>query len=233
MENSAPAPPPSRVLSAAPPTFTPADAEEISLRVFGVEGRGSELGSERDQNFRIEGADGRSFTLKVSNSGEDPSVLEMETAAILHAANVDPELPLPEPIRTTDGELQTEVEGPDSARHLVQLLTFLEGLDVDGRAVPAEAFHDIAVWVARMGRALRGFFHPAAGRELLWDVKHLSRLRPMLPHIEEGSRRELVARVIDRFEERVAPVLPSLRAQVVHGDLALGNVLIDERGHVT
>ena len=132
METSAPAPPPSRVLSAAPPTFTPADAEEISLRVFGVEGRGSELGSERDQNFRIEGADGRSFTLKVSNSGEDPSVLEMETAAILHAANVDPELPLPEPIRTTDGEVQTEVEGPDSARHLVQLLTFLEGLDVDG-----------------------------------------------------------------------------------------------------
>src|SRR5437016_4647430 len=136
MDTSIPASSPSRVLSAAPPRFTPPDAEEVAERVFGISGRGSELGSERDQNFRIEDASGRSFTLKISNSGEDPAVLEMETAAILHASRLDPELPLPHPVPATDGLLQSEVEGPDGGRHLVRLLTFLDGLDLEGRDVP-------------------------------------------------------------------------------------------------
>jgi 4-aminobutyrate aminotransferase-like enzyme len=34
-----------------------------------------------------------------------------------------------------------------------------------------------------------------------------------------------VERVLDRFEVRVAPVLPGLRAQVIHGDMSLDNVL--------
>ena len=31
--------------------------------------------------------------------------------------------------------------------------------------------------------------------------------------------------VLDRFEARVAPALPGLRAQVIHGDMSLDNVL--------
>ena len=36
----------------------------------------------------------------------------------------------------------------------------------------------------------------------------------------------------DAFEERVAPTWPALRAQVVHGDLTLDNLLVDD-GDVT
>src|SRR3954470_12292269 len=233
MEASTPSSPRSRVLTAAPPRFTSADAEAVAARVFGVEARGSELGSERDQNFRIEEASGRSFTLKISNSGEDRAVLEMETAAILHAAGVDPELPLPDPLPTLGGTYMTEVDGPDGSRHLVRLLTFLDGHDVDAPDVPGSALFELGRTAARMGRALRGFFHPAAGRELLWDAKNLPNLRPMLEHIDGNERREVVERVLDRFEARVAPVLGTLRAQVVHGDLSLGNVLVDREGRVT
>ena len=35
-------------------------------------------------------------------------------------------------------------------------------------------------------------------------------------------------RVLDRFETRVEPVLPTLRAQVIHGDMSLDNVLLDD-----
>ncbi|MFL5768415.1 MAG: aminotransferase class III-fold pyridoxal phosphate-dependent enzyme [Actinomycetota bacterium] len=232
MEASTPSGSRSRVLTAAPPRFTSADAEAVARRVFGVEGRGSELGSERDQNFRIEDASGPSYVLKISNSGEDRAVLEMETGAILHAAGADPELPLPEPLPATDGTFMSEVEGPDGSRHLVRLLTFLDGYDVDAPDVPASALYELGRTAARMGRALRGFFHPAAGRELLWDAKNLPNLRPMLEHVG-AERREVVRGVLDRFETNVAPVLGTLRAQLVHGDLSLGNVLVDRQGNVT
>ncbi|HYN75726.1 MAG TPA: aminotransferase class III-fold pyridoxal phosphate-dependent enzyme, partial [Candidatus Limnocylindria bacterium] len=43
----------------------------------------------------------------------------------------------------------------------------------------------------------------------------------------------IVADVLDRFEEVVSPLWPSLRAQAVHGDLTLDNVLLDERGFIS
>ena len=62
------------VLVAPPPRFTPADAEDIGRRLFGVTGSASDLGSERDQNFRLVDDAGRSVVLKVSNSAEPADV---------------------------------------------------------------------------------------------------------------------------------------------------------------
>jgi 4-aminobutyrate aminotransferase-like enzyme len=102
------------------------------------------------------------------------------------------------------------------------------GPDLDDRAVYA-----YAATHARLNLALRSFFHPAAGRELLWNLEHTPKLRPLLDAIDDDDRRPVVARVIDGFEERVAPQWSRLRAHVVHGDLTLGNVLLDERDRIS
>ena len=61
-----------------------------------------------------------------------------------------------------------------------------------------------------------------------WDIKRLPQLRPWLPAVA-ADRRPAIEAVLDRFDEQVAPVLPRLRAQVVHNDLAPTNVLVDDR----
>src|SRR4029077_9741954 len=85
-----------------------------------------------------------------------------------------------------------------------------------------------------MGRSRPGwggrcaaFFHPAADYEILWDITRLPKLRPLLTHVSDG-RRVQVELVLDRFEARVAPALPGLRAQVIHGDMSLDNVLFSD-----
>ncbi len=90
----------------------------------------------------------------------------------------------------------------------------------------------IAAVHARLCLALRSFFHPAAGRELLWNVRAAPRLRPLLDEIADPARRALVARTLDRYEARVLPEWDRLRGQVVHGDFNLDNLLLDERGRV-
>ena len=75
---------------------------------------------------------------------------------------------------------------------------------------------------------MRGFFHPAADYEILWDITRFPELRPLLTHVCDGHRRVLVELVLDRFEARVAPALPGLRAQVIHGDMSLDNVLFSD-----
>jgi hypothetical protein len=109
----------------------------------------------------------------------------------------------------------------------VQLVTFLDGRVAVPREFDLDALHVFGATVARVGRALRGFFHPGAGRTLLWDAKHALDLRPLLAEVEDPGRRAAAASALDRFEERVVPMLRRLRAQVIHNDLTFDNVLVD------
>ena len=208
------------VLEAEPPRFTPEQAAELAAELFGVSGSATALGSERDQAFLIDDGAGGGV-LKISNSGEDPAVLDLERKAVLHVARVDPGLPVAQPTPAV------EAQG-----HLVRLFSRLQGRHW-GPELPDGAVRAYAATHARLNLALRGFFHPAAGRQLLWDLKNTPGLRPLLEAVPDESRRRLLERVLDRFEQRVVPLWPRLRAQVVHGDFNLDNVLLDDQGRVS
>ncbi|MFL5951194.1 MAG: aminotransferase class III-fold pyridoxal phosphate-dependent enzyme [Gaiellaceae bacterium] len=208
------------VLETQPPRFAPEEVAHIAAEVFGVAGTARDLGSERDATYLIDG-DGGGAILKISNLGEDAAVLDLEEAAIEHALRVDPELPIARP----QGRGTFE-------RHHVRLFERMSGRN-GGPGLDDRAVADFTQMHARLNLALRSFFHPAARRDLLWNLEHTARLRPLLDAIDNSERRRLVARVIDTFEERVTPAWPRLRAQVVHGDFTLGNVLLDDGDRVS
>src|SRR5947209_6086500 len=74
-----------------PPRLSAAAAPDVAVSRFGVAGaRARDLGSERDRTVGLDDADGAPLAvLKVSNSSEDPAVLDMEAAAALHVNMVD------------------------------------------------------------------------------------------------------------------------------------------------
>jgi 4-aminobutyrate aminotransferase-like enzyme/Ser/Thr protein kinase RdoA (MazF antagonist) len=222
------------VLEAPPPRFAPDEVAAMAAELFGVEGTAVDLGSERDQTFLIDDGAGGGGVIKISNLGEDPAVLDLETEAILHVARVDPALPVaqPRPAVAARGaaSYRPTVEGSDGM-HFVRLFDRMHGR-VGGAELDDGAVRDFGATNARLNLALRGFFHPAAGRKLLWDPKRTAELRPLLASIADKQRRRLVADVIDRFEQHALPRWPLLRSQVVHGDFSLDNVFLDERDRV-
>ncbi len=227
------------VLETARPRFSAEDASRIAREVFGLVGTAVELGSERDQAFLIEGeADGG--VLKISNIREDPAFLDFERQAIRRIRDVDPELPVAQ-LRPTLEELgagtdaipgPTAVSGPDGA-HYIRLFDRMHGSDPEASELSGRALWDYGATHARLNGALRGFFHPAAGRELLWDLKQAARLRALMHAIPDSRRRAIVGRVLGRYDANVAPEWDRLRAQVVHADFSLDNVLVDEAGRIT
>jgi 4-aminobutyrate aminotransferase-like enzyme/Ser/Thr protein kinase RdoA (MazF antagonist) len=220
------------VMHAAPPDFTPEQAADLAARLYGVSGDARPLVSERDQNFALTDAHGAVWVLKVSNAAEDPAVVEMEVAAIEHVAGADPSLPVPRARPTVDGPLVGSVEA-DGRRHLVRLLPLLPGRNAEPRELSAGQLHEIGLTTGRLSHALRGFFHPAAGRVIEWDQKHMALLLPNAALVEEPERRELLEAALARFAQRVAPALPRLRAQVIHNDVTLDNLLLDADGGVS
>jgi 4-aminobutyrate aminotransferase-like enzyme/Ser/Thr protein kinase RdoA (MazF antagonist) len=208
------------VLEAAPPRFTADEAARMAAELFGIRGTASDLGSERDQAFLLEDGDAGGV-LKISNSGENEAVLDLEEAAIAHVAAVDPHLPIARPVAP-----RAMFDG-----HHVRLFERLHGSKA-GPELGDTAVRAIASVHARLCLALRSFFHPAAGRELLWNIRATPRLRPLLEEIADRERRQLVVRALERYEARVLPEWERLRAQVVHGDFNLDNLLLDEQGRV-
>ncbi|MGH2694994.1 MAG: aminotransferase class III-fold pyridoxal phosphate-dependent enzyme, partial [Actinomycetota bacterium] len=220
-------------LDTPPPAFSLSDAEAIAKRIFGIDGSAAALDSERDQNFCIVAGGERSFLLKISNPADQRAAIEMQTQATLHVADQNPSLPVMQPLRSLEGDHLTEVEGANEATYLVRLFTFLPGRNLAATELDPDALIHFGAVIARMGLALRGFFHPAAGYKILWDLKHTPDLRPLLDEIHDPASRDVVATVLDRFDDRVRGVLPGLRAQVIHNDLTFDNLLFDDAHRVS
>jgi Ser/Thr protein kinase RdoA (MazF antagonist) len=226
------------VLEAPAPAFSAERAAELARVIFGVIGTAEPLGSERDQNFRIRpvpsserhdpgGGSDPGHVLKISNRAEDPAALDLQQSALAHVAAVDPELAIPRLHPTLDGARSRSVPGADGACHSVWLLSYLPGRQLSDVRQTARLRRNLGCAIAQLARALRGFFHPAAGRELLWDLKHASKLRSYLVEISDRASRRLAEEALNRFDARAATVLPSLRAQVIHSDANSWNVVVD------
>jgi Ser/Thr protein kinase RdoA (MazF antagonist) len=218
------------VLSWKAPALSASDARRIASEVFGVDATARLLASERDQNFHLRSEAGGEFVFKVANPAEDPAVVDFQTRALLHIAACDPTLPVPRVIATTTGEHSRIAVAADGRRHIVRLLSYLPGRLLGEVPHPPPLLHSVGSTLARLGRALRGFFHPAAGYELLWDLKHAARLREHTHHIADADLRDLADRFLARFEARVLPRLPGLRSQVIHNDTGGNNALVDADG---
>lgn len=224
---SAPEPQSMSVLEAKAPAFSVAEAEEIAKRNFGVSGSARSLVSERDQNFQLRSDDGREFVLKIANPAEDPEVLDFQTQALLHIARVNPKFPVPHLVTTADGAPSCTVEGADGRRFITRLLSYLPGGLLDEIQPSRALLRDVGASAARLGQALRGYFHPAARHELLWDLTQVSSIRERTHCIEDSEIRRSVESVLDRFAEQVLPALEGMRAQVIHNDVSCMNTIVE------
>jgi len=229
------------VLRGMPPAFGAVQAAALAAELFGLHGVATPLGSERDQGFLIRGSEGPVGVLKISNASEDPAIVDMETAAALHVLAVDPSLPVSSPLTVVGADpasgpsaYRSQATDPAGAAHIVRACTYMPGTaSIDPLELDGDALWDHGVKVARLGRAMRSFFDPSAGRVLLWDVQHALLLRPLVEEIDDPAHRALIDSVLDRFETDVLPRWSSLRSQVIHGDVTLDNALVDERGRIS
>jgi hydroxylysine kinase len=215
------------------PDVTLEEAPAVASRFFGFEGSVSSLVSERDKNFLLEEAGGNRFVLKIHNAADTPTLVEMQTQALLHIAAADPAIPVQRVRRTLAGDPYALLERPDGSTLLVRMLTYVPGRRVESADLELRAIGGFGASAARVARALRNFSHPAAERPLLWDIKQGAALRPLLVHIPDPERRDLADHWLSRFEEQVLPALGALRTQVIHNDLTLDNVLFAEEGSVS
>jgi 4-aminobutyrate aminotransferase-like enzyme/Ser/Thr protein kinase RdoA (MazF antagonist) len=230
------------VLSSPPVLMSAAGACEVAAETFSVRAaQAKDLGSERDQTFMLlDGAGTAVAVMKVSNPAENPLTLDMEALGARHAARMDPTLRIALPRQVPGSAAGTGASAFRAATEHSGVTQWVRMYDVEpgrGRTEAATLSDPSLVafgeTTARLARALRGFIHSSAIRTLPWDVQHAAACRPMLSTITDAHARATVEAVLDRYDAVVAPRFGSLRAQVIHGDLTIDNVLLDDAGLVS
>ncbi|WP_448955353.1 aminotransferase class III-fold pyridoxal phosphate-dependent enzyme [Labrys neptuniae] len=214
------------VLAAGVPRFGHRELSALLQRHYDLSGAFTPLSGERDQNLMVTAGDGRRYVLKIACAAEPSEALAFQNAALDHIAASDPALAVPRTVASQDGHTLIPVSQGETI-FMARLVTHLPGEPaLDFRATPGfrlEAGH----LAGRLDRALSGFHHPAATRELIWDLGQAERLEGWLPFIADPARRAIAERVSADFKAHAVPAFAALRRQVIHNDIHQNNLLRD------
>lgn len=215
------------VLTAEVPALAHDEATQLLRDHYGIAGALTPLSGERDQNFRVDSADGKSFVLKIANVAEADLRLDFQLKALDHIAATDPELPVPRTIAAVDGRkmISLQLRG-----HLIRarLVSHLPGKPALLTQTTPLFRRRLGLLTAKLDRALADFDHPGADDRLIWDLQHAGALASKVALIADIDRRALAERATQRFITKVEPEIGKLRQQVIHNDFNQNNVLRDE-----
>lgn len=204
------------VFTETAPAFSPTNLRGLVREQWGLpDPTVRPLDSERDLNVLVDGG----FVLKVANPAERADVVDMEVGALAHVHAAAPGLPIPALVTTRAGEPVVRLTDDAGRECLARLITLLPGRPLESAPVDADLAEQVGTVAGRMSVALQGFFHPAAGRTLMWDIRRM-------PEVAAAAGLDSVQDLV----ARVAPALAatsSLPSGVQHGDVTLTNVLAE------
>ncbi|MEM9380214.1 MAG: aminotransferase class III-fold pyridoxal phosphate-dependent enzyme [Planctomycetota bacterium] len=213
-----------------------ADALRDAFGVDPVEVR--PLPGELDRNALVSGRDGALYVAKAFSAGTPRAWIEFQRDLADHAVTVDPALEgaLPRFVGEGDRIRRVDLGGEELD---AALLGFVEGRPM-ARVTPhaPDLLRDVGALVGRVARALSSYSGTvpartddvaAAGLDApswrLTDGPEVVAAR--LSSVPAGARRrDLVSRVLERFDGARRDAVGSLRGQVLHQDANDHNVLV-------
>ena len=205
------------------------EAAGLARDLYGLVVTAKSLPGEYDDNFHLIAADGAQYVLKVMHPARKRAFIDLQCQALQHLARHAQARVLPRVVPAQSGELQTEITPADGTKRLVWLLTFVPGAEL-AKVHPhsEELLRSLGRLLGAIDSGLQNFSHPAAQRELKWDLSAAGWIRGHVNEIADSSRRALVEKFLRLYESEIVPTLWSFRRSVIYGDANDHNVLVSE-----
>lgn len=154
-------------------------------------------------------------------------LIEAENETLLFLQKTSPSF-YPKPIKFESGKfIDTFII--DDKRTICRLLSYLEGDFAGDVEMDTKYLKSLGVFLANTNILLQSFNdYILRARTLEWDLKNALLNRKYLLDIPDTKDRKIVSYFFNQFEEKVIPVLPSLRKQIIHNDANEWNVLVKD-----
>jgi 4-aminobutyrate aminotransferase-like enzyme/Ser/Thr protein kinase RdoA (MazF antagonist) len=205
------------------------EAARLARDLYGLDVTAKSLPGEYDDNFHLTAADGAQFVLKVMHPARERSFIDLQCQALQHLAKHADAVVLPRVVPTHRGELQTEIKASDGTKRLVWLLTFVSGtMLAKVRPHSDELLTGLGRLLGAINSGLQNFSHPAAQRELKWDLSAAGWIKGHVSEIADSPRRLLVEKFLTLYDSEIVPALGRFRRSVIYGDANDYNVLVSD-----
>ena len=113
------------------------------------------LSSDRDLNLKVS-TDDMSFVMKIANSSEDKSVLQMQNDALRYISSQDERIEVPIPIKSKHKKDISIIKSHNS-RNYVRLLTYIEGDFLKDVKPNSSMLFSVGEFLGNLDNALIGF----------------------------------------------------------------------------
>jgi 4-aminobutyrate aminotransferase-like enzyme/Ser/Thr protein kinase RdoA (MazF antagonist) len=205
------------------------EAVRLARDLYRLDVTAKSLPGEYDDNFHLIAADGAQYVLKVMHPARERSFIDLQCQALQYLAKHAEGAVLPRVIPTERGEPQTEINAADGTNRLVWLLTYVPGT-VLAKVCPhsEELLRSLGRLLGTIDAGLQDFSHPAAQRELKWDLAAAGWIKEHVNKISDSSRRSLVEEFLTLYNSQIVPELGRFRRSVIYGDANDHNALVSE-----
>jgi 4-aminobutyrate aminotransferase-like enzyme/Ser/Thr protein kinase RdoA (MazF antagonist) len=199
-------------------------AADIARGLYHITGDIVPLPGELDFNFRI--TDGsRRFVLKISRPDVTLEYFQFQQALLDHVAANDVTLQCPATVPSADGRFICEITDDAGNLRLVRLLSWIDGrLWSLVNPITDRLLTSLGRQAGRVTKALQGFDHDMARRNLLWDVARTDWTRAHL-HLFTEEQQKIIGLFHKKFA-RIQEPYRHLRKSVVHNDVNDNNVVV-------
>jgi len=188
------------------PNISKRAARTIVRDAYGLDLSATMLTSERDQNFLLKEKAEPKYILKISHAAESLDVLEMQHAALAHISLHDPEMQLPHPVNTLDGELIFRHKAAFNEKHYIRMVEYVPGESMKYlRKQTNGLINDLGSLLGRLDLALQRFEHPAARRSFPWDVAQTDFLINSQDKIRSEEDQLIIQHFLQEYEKNIVP----------------------------
>jgi len=176
-------------------------------------------------NYKIE-SDSENYILKVYPDKKDEiDLARAENEILLHLQKRQNNR-FPKPIKNRDNKLLTPFR-ENNSKKTARLLTFLQGDFLGEVKHSEELFKSFGKFISEMDLQLQGCKnYVIEARKLKWDLQYFLLNEKYIKDILNPADRKITAHFFQQFKEKVVPVLPTFRKQIIHNDANEWNTLV-------
>lgn len=147
----------------------------------------------------------------------------MQNLAMNYISNKDSSLDISIPIKSRNDEEIIHVEHNNHG-YYVRLLSYVDGKFLNQIEPSPYLMTSLGEFLGDIDQLFKGFKHPAANREFIWDARQVDVLNQQLKYSEK--EKTLISYFINLFNERLSNQANLFSMSIIHNDGNENNILI-------
>lgn len=192
---------------------------------------------DKSKIFELNAYDDRNYWINLSENGSSDVILKItnkEDSKNLEMINAQTNLlkylsekgfMCPEPIKSSKG-LFFPYKFQDTL-HVVRLFKFIPGLVLDKAPKVNKLYYDVGQGIGQLNLAMQDFDNAVyKNHSHKWMLENCCNIREYLNIITDVNKKDMIERILNRFENNVLSLKSTFKQGLIHGDYNENNIIV-------